>query len=58
MNFSSDKQDWTLDAFVKAHNHLTKEVAEQLWHKHFVAVKGEEKPQKADKKKSGDTGGL
>ena len=58
MNFSSDKQDWTLEAFVKAHSHMKKEVAEELWRKHFGAVKGEEKPVKADKKKAGDAGGL
>ena len=27
MNFSSDRQDWTLEAFIKAHSHMKKEVA-------------------------------
>ena len=52
MNFSSDKQDWTLEAFIKAHSHMKKEVAEELWRKHFSCPNSEEKPVKADKKKS------
>ena len=52
MNFSSDRQDWGKDEFLKAHSHMKKEVAEELWRKHFGAGKGEEKPVKEAKKKA------
>ena len=52
MNFSSDKQDWGKDEFLKAHSHLSKEVATALWEKHFSRPDSEEKPIKEAKKKA------